>query len=173
MLLLAACGLAPDLGRISASRLAQANAIEAEAGVELLYWDNKNLGFGHVAVAIHYPDQSKSDLYISYAMGNDYEIDREKHGKDPIRVKLPGRKSEPLSHFEKWYRSSPYSDPMSPSYGADYSMLKHNCAHGALDVLRALGYNLAIRGAMPIALRPVQVYRAAKNLNESALKPAF
>ena len=134
--------------------------------ITLLYWDNKNLGFGHVATEIYSGEKSEPSYYISYAMGNVYEVDREKHGKDPVRLVLPMRSNTELQQFEEWLRSSPYIDPFTEEYSRDYSMLKHNCAHAALDVLRAFGYKLPIEGQAPFALRPWQVFKAAKQYIE-------
>jgi len=146
------------------STLKSADALslsEATPSVELLYWDNKNLGFGHVAIAIRSAVAAIDDKYISYAMGNDYAVDREKHGKDPERLPLPVPTAAAWSEFLLWYDQSPYAHPFDDDYGRDYDLLRHNCAHAALNVLRHLGYDLPISGERPLALRPAQVYRAA------------
>ena len=136
--------------------------------VELLYWDNKNLGFGHVALSIRNTGDQGDSVYLSFAMGNDYAVDRAKHGKDPVRLVLPVRSDEQLGKFLAWYEESPYSDIYSSSYGADYDLLKHNCAHAILYALRELGYDLSIKRAAPLALRPWQVFHAAQQLIESS-----
>ena len=145
-----------------ASQLKLVDEYPTAAHIELLYWDNKNLGFGHVATVVHGGGASAEPLfYISYAMGNHYATDRDKHGKDPVRLQFPGRTPEQLAAFERWYTSSGYGDTESPSYGQDYNILTHNCAHAILEVLSAFGYDLGIVGA-PVALLPVQVYHAAQ-----------
>lgn len=175
--MLCACGTeaATRLNDKGAERPARASALTAaertynaardtDAGieVEVLYWNNKNLGFGHIAVAVHGLSAMDEIVYVSYAMGNDYDVDRSKHGKDPVRLLMPPPPVDKSAEFLAWFAASPYSDPYSSDYGADYSLLRHNCAHAALNILRALGYDLAIRGDRPWALRPGQVYRAAK-----------
>lgn len=160
IVLLAACGTKAELAPSHIGSTANAG----DATVEVFYWDNKNLGFGHVATAIHGLGTEHRDYYVSYAMGNNYEVDREKHGKDPERLRLPERSAEQMATFEQWYAASPYSNVYSADYGADYKFLTHNCAHAILDVLRALSYELPINGAAPFALRPVQVFHAAQKL---------
>lgn len=162
---LVGCG-SPGDSSSTTSHLSLAEG-SAASSVDVLYWDNMNLGFGHVAIEIRNAATDDDLTYISYAMGNDYEVDREKHGKDPVRVQLSVPSEEQFQKFLTWYGESPYSNPMSASYGSDYDLLRHNCAHAALNVLRALGYTLPIKAERPFALRPVQVYRAAKAIEPS------
>ncbi|MBM4253778.1 MAG: hypothetical protein FJ146_17565 [Deltaproteobacteria bacterium] len=159
-LILCACG-APSQAPSTLKNADALSLTDATPSVELLYWDNKNLGFGHVAIAITNEVAASDDIYISYAMGNDYAVDRAKHGKDPERLPLPRPSAAAWSEFLLWYDQSPYAHPFADDYGSDYDLLRHNCAHAALNVLRQLGYDLPIGGERPLALRPVQVYRAA------------
>jgi hypothetical protein len=43
-------------------------------------------------------------------------------------------------------------------------MLKHNCAHAVLDVLRTLSYDVPMSGKAPIALMPYQISKLAKKI---------
>ncbi len=160
---LTGCGVAPST-HSSASKALSATSTES-ASVELFYWDNKNLGFGHVAVKIAAAPMIGDDIYVSYAMGNDFAVDLQKHGKAPERLTLPPPSPETLEHFMSWYFNSTYADPYSDTYGQDYNILRHNCAHAALNVLRQLGYALPINGDHPLALRPNQVFRAASAIS--------
>jgi len=159
---LTACGAMPSLPSsvTNGARLTEPDL----TSVELLFWDNKNLGFGHVAVAIKAGGSSGDDIYVSYAMGNDFTVDMEKHGKDPQRLSLPPPKGETFSQFLAWYDESPYANPFDDNYGRDYGLLHHNCAHAALNVLRHLGYKIPISADRPLALRPIQVFRAASSV---------
>ena len=159
------CGGPKDFG----SRLAAEDPAEP-GSVTILYWDNKNMGFGHIAVEVAWAAAAKPIQYVSYAMGNDYQVDRAKHGKDPVRFYLPWRSRQQMQAFEEWFASTLYADPSSAQYGSDYNILIHNCAHAILDVLRHLDYRLATQGE-PWALRPVQVYRAALTLK--TIEPAW
>ena len=160
-LAITACGsaTAPKSSRL----LSQLEDRPKVTTVEIFYWNNKNLGFGHVAAG---PTGSGPEgfHYISYAMGNDYSADMQKHGKDPKRIRLPERTPEQMEEFERWYASSSYNEVKSDTYGKDYSMLKHNCAHAVLDVLRALSYDVPMSGKAPIALMPYQISKLAKKI---------
>ena len=137
------------------------------ASAELLYWNNKNLGFGHVAVRIFEPGCTQPSYYISFAMGNDYERDRSKHGKEPVRVALPPKTALDFARFESWYLGSIYAAVASPDYPKSYDLLRHNCAHAILSVLRHLGYELSIRGERHLALRPRTVFQSALRLGDT------
>ncbi len=153
LLFLTACGQA-DLAGVAA-----ATSNYDTAKVQVFYWDNKNLGFGHIALNI----DAATPVYLSYAMGNDLATDLQKHGKEPEVLLLPPRSSEELSSFNDWYEQSPYSDSARDTYGQDYHLLKHNCAHAVVNALRKLEYHVPINGT-PLALRPSQVYRAASKI---------
>ena len=140
---------------------AAAEAPNEGSSMTLLYWDNKNLGFGHVALRVSRGSPGGESYYFSYAMGNDYQTDLAKHEKAPRMVGLPHRSSGKFDVFEDWFLASPYVYKGNDSYGDDYSLLRHNCAHAVLYALRTHGYNIPIKGESPFALMPRSIYRAA------------
>ena len=73
--------------------------------------------------------------------------DLTKHGKPPVRVELVARSHGDFLRFQQWYLNSPYFyDSADPSYGSGYDLVRHNCAHSILNILRAFGYEVAIAG---------------------------
>ncbi len=144
-------------------RTSDISAVSAATSVKVLYWDNKNLGFGHVALRIDSSLREVPSTYLSFAMGNEFEVDLEKHGKNPHVVEMARRSEQELRNFYDWYLNSNYDDPYDKNYGGDYNIFSHNCAHAILNALRALNYDLVIRGN-PIALTPTRVFKAASVL---------
>ena len=144
---------------------ASVHTSNTEPSVNLLFWNNKNLGFGHVSMEVRSGDPKDSipAYYLSYAMGNSLDIDMKKHRSFPKKVKLPLIK-ENLVAFGEWFRQSPYFDPNADGYGNDYSLFSHNCAHAVLSALDILGYDLGANSPRPFGLRPHWVFHRAKLL---------
>ena len=136
----------------------------------VLYWPNKNLGFGHTALFVHSNDNIKKDIYISYAMGNNYLLDINKHEMEPEKFTLPPLKRKNYDNFVKWYEESPYNYrkfniyyfDTSERYGDQYSFLNNNCAHAVVNSLKAFGYKLKLTPHW--GLRPYEVKKEAKRL---------
>ena len=140
----------------------------ASAQGKVLFWNTKNLGFGHVSLEIYEDSlqQDKPSFYLSYAMGNKIETDKNKHEIEPLVVELPVIEWEQFILFKQWLQDSPYFDPNKEGYGQDYNLITHNCAHAVLYALRNLGYEIDIEGESPIALTPARVYRSSQRYLE-------
>ena len=140
--------------------------------MELLYWDNRNLGFGHVALEAYGPDAKAADqpdAYLSWAMGNDLETDLDKHGKLPQRYTLPLMGAENYYAFKSWFDKSAYGKTQKMDYGDNYCLLTDNCAHAVLAGMRAFGYQIPLSN-LP-ALRPNQIRKATQEYIQDNLTP--
>ncbi|QBR83421.1 hypothetical protein E3983_02990 [Legionella israelensis] len=70
------------------------------------YWYTQNGGFGHVSIEVSDLDSDKKH-YISWAMTNDEQIDRNKHQINPIEIELPPIETT-FEEFENQYKNSHY-----------------------------------------------------------------
>jgi hypothetical protein len=148
-------------------QLQQTERCEQGAYCEVLYWPNKNLGFGHVALEIYHQSQYPNyfpDIYLSWAMGNNIRTDLRKHEMEPERIKLPTFSLAKFKEVKKWFEDSHYRRIFDKweEYGMEYSMLNHNCAHAVWDGLKQCGYKLDVSSHW--GLRPAEIRDAALKL---------
>lgn len=144
-----------------------------ESYVNVLYFPNKSLGFGHVALEIFLAenDSATPNFYLSWARQNDREMDYYHHTKPKI-ARLPLPKTTDLDQFVTWYIQSEYCGEKEPDYGSAYQLLENNCAHAVLKALRHLGYDIKTKDRR-FALRPKKIYRIAQNLSRDLHKHAL
>lgn len=76
--------------------------------VTVKYWDNRNYGFGHIAVEVVDRQDHSKKHYISWAMTNDPSLDLKKHGKPPIDIVLPDIEGLSFADFEAYFKETIY-----------------------------------------------------------------
>lgn len=138
--------------------------MSSAAYMNLLYWDNLHMGFGHVAVQVfEYDDQEQPSFYISFATGNSYQWDLANHGKNPLTARLPPLEWHAFNRFKDWYSKSIYSAPNLPEYVDTYRLFTNNCAHVAAKMINEFGYQIPFR----FNIFPYSVYLYAKTFQMS------
>ena len=125
------------------------------------YWNNKNMGFGHVAIEIADPTNSQKKFYISWATGNSLANDIQAHGMlQPVDIQLPAIPGSFID-FENSLKDSAYYLPdriitaMNTGvfatytdeinvYRNQYNVATNNCAHCVQSILKMAGYPSSI-----------------------------
>jgi len=130
----------------------------------VLYWPNKNMGFGHAALEVFMPgNMSKNpDVYLSWAKRNVKKEDMNFHKREPKIIELDGISREDFVEFQAWFISSIYINS-AEQYGSQYHLFKNNCAHAVVEGLRSLGFSVNTKPHR-FALRPQEAYRNAKKI---------
>lgn len=137
------------------------------------YWPNKNMGFGHVSMKVktlegyHHQLKDKSiiekeSIYISWAMGNNYETDSIKHGIEPIKFELIERSND----FNTFLNNYKKTDYFRSKTGGEYSFFKNNCAHCVAKMLKSAGYNIDLDDNW--ILRPSEVAKKSSDFISEA-----
>lgn len=137
-----------------------------EGSCNVLYWPNKNMGFGHAALEIFMPGNvsQKPDVYLSWARSNFKGFDMKFHKREPKVIEIDGISLEDFTEFQEWYIHSIFIDS-AHDYASQYHVLKNNCAHAVVEGLKSLGFKVKIKSNR-FALRPKDAYRSAKKIRD-------
>lgn len=130
----------------------------------VLYWNNLNMGFGHVAIEVFADKRSPTPtIYLSYAMGDNLRTDLAKHQKLPEVIELPTMPNQNLQNFRAWFDNCPYNHRNS-GYGSHYNLTKNNCAHAVIYAMEQFGYKFKRSYTL---CRPSKVKKIAYRIADS------